>query len=190
MMNCHSRKGLITSYVSGDLTGSTKDELEEHILECPSCRAELSIARSLESLLEGQPLVPAPAGLKDRIVRSIDMPGESFLAVLNDRMVRLRRKYIRREEILRLAAVSAVVILLSVVLGQGYDSIARIVSSLSREEVLKSSLSLLGTVNGGFNITYFNPVFVLLSILYGLVSISGHLNPRFTRAVSSILRPW
>ncbi len=118
------------------------------------------------------------------------MPGESFLAVLNDRMVRLRRKYIRREEILRLASVSAVVILLSVVLGQGYDSIARIVSSLSREEVLKSSLSLLGTVNGGFNITYFNPVFVLLSILYGLVSISGHLNPRFTRAVSSILRPW
>ena len=61
---------------------------------------------------------------------------------------------------------------------------------MTGEEIFEAGLSLFGTVDGGFNITYLNPVLAVISLLYGVVSISGYLNPRITGRVLSYLRFW
>lgn len=48
-ITCLQMDVLISFYIDGDLSESLKEKVEEHLKECPTCRAKLNIIRSLFS---------------------------------------------------------------------------------------------------------------------------------------------
>lgn len=48
-ITCLQMDVLISFYIDGDLSESLKEKVEEHLRECPTCRAKLNIIRSLFS---------------------------------------------------------------------------------------------------------------------------------------------
>lgn len=71
-MGCSEKRELITLYASGELPESEGDGLEAHLRECPSCREELSLARSLEDGLKREKVVPAPPAFSERVMRAVE----------------------------------------------------------------------------------------------------------------------
>ncbi len=46
-LTCSQMDVLITFYIDGDLSKSLKNQVEEHLKSCPSCRAKLDIIKSM-----------------------------------------------------------------------------------------------------------------------------------------------
>lgn len=59
-MNCEECKNLITVRVYGKLTSSERDQLEEHLRECPECTRINAKSESLSSLFENSEEVRLP----------------------------------------------------------------------------------------------------------------------------------
>lgn len=72
MKKCNDMISKIDDYVSNELTASEKNEISEHIKNCPDCKAELEFALSVKKALNNIDMPPVPANFLDRINNAID----------------------------------------------------------------------------------------------------------------------
>ena len=62
---------LLGAFADGELPAETASQIDAHLLGCPRCRRELIAQKSLRLRLEQEPLTPAPAALRDRILAAV-----------------------------------------------------------------------------------------------------------------------
>jgi len=62
-VNCGKAGRMLQRYLDGDLSARTARVVEEHLAECPKCKAELSAYESLLRRLNSNPLVVLPFDL-------------------------------------------------------------------------------------------------------------------------------
>jgi anti-sigma factor RsiW len=62
----------LASYCAGELDRTEAASIEDHLVICPECRAELQRERHLRVALSGLPLVACPQRVTDNIMREID----------------------------------------------------------------------------------------------------------------------
>ena len=59
-MNCGKAGRMLQRYLDGELSARTARVFEEHLAECPKCKAELSIYESILQRLDSNPLIDPP----------------------------------------------------------------------------------------------------------------------------------
>ncbi len=70
-------KEMINRYVDGDLNEQEKQELDEHLKRCPSCRSVLSAFKSISEATEAS-LKEPPADFKDSVMAAIkNLPADA-----------------------------------------------------------------------------------------------------------------
>jgi anti-sigma factor RsiW len=104
----------LSAYVDGELASHEAGELETHLAQCESCRAELERLQSLKSLLGRLPERPVPETLWTSIRAQLDRPQQSWTAVVEQWL----RGAVRRPA-LAAAALALVAILVAVPLVRG-----------------------------------------------------------------------
>jgi anti-sigma factor RsiW len=70
-MNCRKIKDQLAAYLNGELYAARRAQVDEHLLGCPSCRAELARERAFDEFVrEANPLFdePVPHGFLKRVV--------------------------------------------------------------------------------------------------------------------------
>jgi len=67
-MNCRDFNTRIHDLADGSLEGDDLANANRHIEGCPDCTRQLGELRSLNSLLDGMPLEPAPLGFANRVI--------------------------------------------------------------------------------------------------------------------------
>jgi anti-sigma factor (TIGR02949 family) len=70
-MKCNVAVASIHEYLDGDLSPVSAKNLREHMDECPTCRARFDELQRTEALMLAVPAQNAPAGLEERIMRSL-----------------------------------------------------------------------------------------------------------------------
>lgn len=74
-MSCQEVQGLIHGYVDGELDLVRSFEIEKHLEVCKECSRTHKIQQNLKGAFRSVPLrFTAPAGLRDRIQSSLDLP--------------------------------------------------------------------------------------------------------------------
>lgn len=69
-MNCNEALELLSAALDGELSPAQQAQLDQHLALCPTCRALQAELLGLEEAL-GTLDVPAPAGLKDQIMKNL-----------------------------------------------------------------------------------------------------------------------
>jgi hypothetical protein len=88
--HCSRTQERIELYLDGELAGSDREEFEQHVGECPSCREELALAETVTTELRSLPRLDCP----DRAVNRAEVvagagtfvPEETWLDRLRRRM--------------------------------------------------------------------------------------------------------
>jgi hypothetical protein len=138
-MRCPDKKEWITRYAAGELDHGSREELERHLTDCPSCQDELAWAMGLEELLEqGSPVEP-PHGLVGRIMTAIDREEKESLEREVVSIARDRKFWLSRRDLLPSLSFAFAVILISVGLGlcwpSFYESLATVIHGASELNV-------------------------------------------------------
>ena len=63
MSACGKIKGLLSTYLEGELAPEERPEVEEHLEQCANCRTDLELLRRTVHALHSLPDLPAPAGI-------------------------------------------------------------------------------------------------------------------------------
>ena len=75
-MKCEKDKGLITDYVSRQMTEDDRSDFESHLRQCATCQNELEEQQRLWDMLGDSP-VPATSSRLDELDRYYIQPAES-----------------------------------------------------------------------------------------------------------------
>jgi len=67
-MSCHEIEKELSAYLDGELPPKEADRVREHIAKCPACARELERLRRVIETMRELPAVPAPKGLKEKIL--------------------------------------------------------------------------------------------------------------------------
>jgi anti-sigma factor RsiW len=138
-MRCPDKKEWITGYAAGELDRGSREELEGHLTDCPSCRDELAWAMRLEELLEQGSPIESPHGLVDRIMATIDREEQESLEREVVSIARERKFWLSRRDLLPSLSFAFAVILISVGLGlcwpSFYESLATVIRGASELNV-------------------------------------------------------
>jgi len=70
-MNCKKIKKLLQLYIDNTLTFGEKQLVEQHLKECPACRAELKLFSSALRLVESLPEVSTPSNFTEKLMSKI-----------------------------------------------------------------------------------------------------------------------
>ena len=70
-LSCHDCERELIALIDGTLTPSVARVIEGHAASCTSCRSALEAFRLQSLRLRHMPLIPAPAGLEDRVMRQV-----------------------------------------------------------------------------------------------------------------------
>jgi len=70
-MNCTSVRECIAEYAVGLLSGRAKTEVESHLAECPTCRAEFEKEEGVMRMVEQVEPIEPPAGLWNGVINRI-----------------------------------------------------------------------------------------------------------------------
>jgi len=65
--DCRDRISLLGSYLDGELGAAKLIELDEHVLNCETCREEVQLLRAMRGSLKRVVRTAAPGGFRDRI---------------------------------------------------------------------------------------------------------------------------
>lgn len=104
----------LSAYVDGELTPHEAGEVEAHLAQCESCKAELHRLQSLKSLLGQLPERPVPETLWRSIRAHLDRPQQSWIALVEQWL----RSTVRRPA-LAAAAVALIAVLVAIPLVRG-----------------------------------------------------------------------
>jgi len=74
-MKCRETRQLISPYLDRQLSPAEAEAVKSHLAECPHCRQEYEETAEISAVLReiGRNIVPAPAGLKDAVMRHIEI---------------------------------------------------------------------------------------------------------------------
>ena len=75
-MKCEKEKGIITDYISQQLTGAEKATFEAHLVQCPECQEELEAQRLVWNMLD-KSIVPIPSSRLDNLDPFFIQPAEN-----------------------------------------------------------------------------------------------------------------
>jgi hypothetical protein len=75
-MKCEKDKGIITDYISEQLTGAEKTTFESHLARCTDCQEELEIQRHVWKMLD-KSIVPSPSSRLDNLDPFFILPAEN-----------------------------------------------------------------------------------------------------------------
>ncbi len=142
---------LLGAFADGELPAETASQIDAHLLGCPRCRREITVHRTLRLRLEQEPLAPAPAALRARIISTIAAtPAPQWQAVAESVSTSAAVAETPRSEsgILRLVGRTAVVVGVAVSLGLAALGVRWIVqrNSASTSVVSASSVPLFSLV--------------------------------------------
>jgi len=70
-MNCKKIKKLLQLYLDDALTFGEKQMVEEHLKECPACRAELKSFSSIVQMVKSLPEVSTPPDFTENLMSKI-----------------------------------------------------------------------------------------------------------------------
>ncbi len=176
-MVCPEKRELITRYASSDLSRPLAAELESHVRDCPSCRAELAAARDLEEMLSKSPLLPVRPGLVEDIMRAVHrLEREEFQSKMVE-IVRGRGKLDLRKDILPVGILAAAAIFVSIGLSFLIPPILDYLSEVYMV-VTAGPLSHMAVPPAGEGATLdLISVVLLFSFLFALYMVSGRANP-------------
>lgn len=73
----HGDLDLLSSYLDGELSGSARRAVEDHVAACPGCRAELERLRRVVARLRGLEREAPPPLLMERVSREVAVAGRS-----------------------------------------------------------------------------------------------------------------
>jgi anti-sigma factor RsiW len=81
-MTCQPEQ--VTAYVDGALDGSSRGEVEAHLAECDSCRAQAAAESEIRARLRSLPTLDLPAGLESDVRRRLRLarPSQRFRVLL------------------------------------------------------------------------------------------------------------
>jgi hypothetical protein len=97
-MNTHYQEQM-PLYVAGRLNADEQSKLEEHLVGCSACRAELSFWRELATgISASNASIPAPAGLAERATRRIHAPSPFWRSFLSSFSLLRAQAYLVRSE--------------------------------------------------------------------------------------------
>jgi anti-sigma factor RsiW len=69
-MNCSKAMVLMSAAIDGELTPKEEEELAQHLVECPECRAEFQDAKKTKIIIRERIVrVKAPTSLVESITR-------------------------------------------------------------------------------------------------------------------------
>ncbi len=115
-MNCTESKELLVAYVEGLLDETEKQQIAEHLKDCPACQAESAEVRALRDRLVKNGKVLSDSRLEDEVLNRIIREQNVKLKAGAEASVGLRvRRIIMESRITRLAA--AAVIIIAVLVG-------------------------------------------------------------------------
>jgi anti-sigma factor RsiW len=69
--DCRDRARLLGPYLDGELEPARIIEIDEHIVECETCREEAQLMRAVRGSLKRVVRMPAPGGLSERIATAM-----------------------------------------------------------------------------------------------------------------------
>jgi anti-sigma factor RsiW len=61
-------RDLLAAYADGELPAESSSQVEAHLVGCARCRADVAVQRALRDRLGHEPMIPASAGLRARIL--------------------------------------------------------------------------------------------------------------------------
>jgi len=70
-VKCRKIKKLLQIYIDNALNLGEKEEVKEHLKECPTCRAELKALSSLVKTLKSLPEIAPPPGFTEKVMSKI-----------------------------------------------------------------------------------------------------------------------
>jgi len=88
---CHWVRGLLSAYLDGELKGTAREAVRQHLERCDSCRARLRLLEETDELLEESPRPPVRAGFTSRMMARVVEEKELERLEARRRPHRLRR---------------------------------------------------------------------------------------------------
>jgi len=70
-MKCRKIKKLLPLYIDNALTFGEKQIVEEHLKECPTCRAQLKSLSSMVKIIESLPEISPPPDFTEKVISKI-----------------------------------------------------------------------------------------------------------------------
>jgi anti-sigma factor RsiW len=168
-MSCTGKRDLIARYIMDELSASSRIKLEEHIRDCPSCRAEYLFAENVEDALLNQQLVPSPAGLEEGIMEAVDSLEKKSLESRIVDIVRNRKRLTFRRDLLPVFAYSAAAVITSIFLASDWLSLSGFLSP-AKADIFLSAAILEGYRDSIGTTSFFYSLIVIFSLSIGLIS--------------------
>ena len=116
-MNCAECKELFVEYIEGLLDESRKQQVEEHLKDCPNCRAEVQQLTNLHDRLVDNGKNTAQSNLEDKVMDKIVREQSARLkaAAKAGTALRLRRTFMK-SPLTKIAAAAVIIIAAVIVL--------------------------------------------------------------------------
>ena len=86
----HISEDILIEFADGLLTPDQRKETELHLEQCPSCREELEMVRSLSVLMQQEPLMMAPPALTNRVMQQVELHQHIMLRKAKSRRTAFR----------------------------------------------------------------------------------------------------
>lgn len=74
-MRCRKVRSSLSAYSKGELTEQQSAKIKNHLAECPSCRREEEVFRSVNKLVDGVPALKASDDFNARLFQKIEREG-------------------------------------------------------------------------------------------------------------------
>lgn len=101
-MRCSDLEEYIVDYVDGKISKRHRQEMDEHLEECPECRNILIRERAIRERLHGMPRMECPKRVEDNIFALIE--NESFFSMFKQRIAEQPRFRFRFATFVSMAA--------------------------------------------------------------------------------------
>ncbi len=109
-MNCTESKELLVAYVEGLLDETEKQQIAEHLKDCPACQAESAEVRALRDRLVKNGKVLSDSRLEDEVLNQIIQEQNVRLKAAGKAGEGLKlRRIIMKSKITRMAAAAAII---------------------------------------------------------------------------------
>jgi predicted anti-sigma-YlaC factor YlaD len=86
----HISEDILIEFADGSLDTEKQKEAELHLQQCPACREELDMYRSLSVIMEKENLVMAPAAMVNQVMHQVELHQHIMLRKAKSRRTAIR----------------------------------------------------------------------------------------------------
>ncbi|MED3690824.1 zf-HC2 domain-containing protein [Peribacillus butanolivorans] len=78
-MKCNDIQEYFIDYLEGDMGETKRKEIENHLIECESCKEEMKVLQQIVAGIESESdLIQVPDGFMNKVSRKVSNTQESF----------------------------------------------------------------------------------------------------------------